>query len=499
MFLINNWISGSLILFFGFICLLFFIHFFRKNETNKALFILLLLGLVLRIYRSSDQIIYFWDERYHALVSKNLINHPFKPTLYDHPVLAYDFKDWCSNHVWVHKQPLPLWTMALSMKLFGVNELALRLPSILLTTIGIFIVFVIGKYIFEAKVGLLSAFIFATNGLVLEMTGGRSATDHPDVFFMFFVLLAVYLSVRYVQTLKVYFNIFVGIAIGFAILSKWLPALIVLPVWCLFVLDSKKVDLKHATLQFLLICLVASLVFLPWQLYILNYFPLESKWEFQFNVRHIFEVLDGQGGPFYFFLNRITINYGELVYLPLIYLILKTFQKPIHLKLLALCVWFFIPFLFFSCAKTKMQGYIFFSSTPLFVITAKFWFMLLEYRNNYEWKWLIHFLLFLIAALHFRYALERLHPFESWNERRPNWVQTLKELNEKYEPKTILFNFDKPIEAMFYTDFVVYPFVPNEDKLDSLYSKGYNILINNPQEKSYARITNDRFVFVNIK
>ncbi len=35
-----------------------------------------------------------WDERYHALVAKNMIEQPFKPMLYKNPVLPYDYKDW---------------------------------------------------------------------------------------------------------------------------------------------------------------------------------------------------------------------------------------------------------------------------------------------------------------------------------------------------------------------------------------------------------------------
>lgn len=79
------------------------------------------------------------------------MNHPLKPTLYDNPILPYDYRNWVGNHVWVHKQPLPLWIMSASMWLFGVNEIALRLPSIILTTIGIWLSFIIGRYFFNKK------------------------------------------------------------------------------------------------------------------------------------------------------------------------------------------------------------------------------------------------------------------------------------------------------------------------------------------------------------
>ena len=120
-----------------------------------AVLILMVCGLFLRFYTSADFYLHQWDERYHALVAKNLMSHPFKPTLYENPVLPYDFKDWMGNHIWLHKQPVPLWSMAASMRLFGVNEIALRLPSMIMSTLGIWITYSIGKYLFNKRIGFI--------------------------------------------------------------------------------------------------------------------------------------------------------------------------------------------------------------------------------------------------------------------------------------------------------------------------------------------------------
>jgi 4-amino-4-deoxy-L-arabinose transferase len=106
-------------------------RYYSKNNFTTAVLLLMFCGLTLRFYTSSDFFLHAWDERYHALVTKNRIQHPLTPTLYDSPILPYDYKNWTENHIWVHKQPLPPWTMAASMWMFGVNEIALRLPSII--------------------------------------------------------------------------------------------------------------------------------------------------------------------------------------------------------------------------------------------------------------------------------------------------------------------------------------------------------------------------------
>jgi len=172
--------------------------FHNRDHHRAAVALLILCGLVLYVYVSADFFLHLWDERYHALVAKNLIKHSWIPTLYDNPLLPYNYQNWAGNHIWLHKQPLPLWTMAASMSLFGVNEIALRLPSIIFSSLGIGLTFVVGRYLFNEKVGFLAAFLFSLNGLIIELTGGRVTTDHIDVIFLFFVLLAIFFTIKFI-------------------------------------------------------------------------------------------------------------------------------------------------------------------------------------------------------------------------------------------------------------------------------------------------------------
>ncbi|MBK8417022.1 MAG: glycosyltransferase family 39 protein [Bacteroidetes bacterium] len=470
---------------------------YSKDNFAIAIFLLIVCGLALRIYTSSDFFLHTWDERYHALVAKNLIHPPLTPTLYDNPILPYDYKNWTSNHIWVHKQPLPLWTMAASMWLFGVNEIALRLPSIILTTIGIWLSFFIGSYFFNKKVGYLTAFFFSINGLIIELTGGRVATDHIDIFFLFFVELAIVFSILFAQEQKAVFNILAGVSIGAAILSKWLPALIVVPIWLLIVMDSGKFKPKEILLQLIVLLTTCILIFLPWQLYIYKAFPVEATWEASFNFKHITEVLEERTGTFYYFIDRIRINYGELIYLPLIWFLWMSLKNIKDKKRLAISIWVLVPLLFFSIAKTKMQAYILFISPALFLMNAEFFFMLCAYKKNHNFKWLFNLLLFLLIALPIRYMIERVKPFEQSN-RSPYWSIELRKLNDRKIYNGVLFNYDKPIEAMFYTNLTAYPNIPDRNKITDLIAEGYTVIINDdgklPKEiKTIKGILIERF------
>src|SRR5688572_19622660 len=103
----------------------------HRQRWRASMLALGLSALLIRGYAAADRSLHPWDERYHALVAKNFIETPLTPRLYHTPVLPYDHRAWTGNYIWMHKPPLALWLQAGSMKMFGVHEFALRLPSVL--------------------------------------------------------------------------------------------------------------------------------------------------------------------------------------------------------------------------------------------------------------------------------------------------------------------------------------------------------------------------------
>ena len=130
----------------GFVLLVLALVLAAAHKERPALVLLLLGAAALRVAMISlDPFLHDWDERFHACVAKNMMQHPFQPMLHATPLLPYDYKDWSTNHVWLHKQPLFLWQMALSMKIFGVHTFALRLPGVLLGTAWVAMIFRMGR------------------------------------------------------------------------------------------------------------------------------------------------------------------------------------------------------------------------------------------------------------------------------------------------------------------------------------------------------------------
>lgn len=470
---------------------------FAQGKHVLAISIVILLGLALRLLVGSDLYLHSWDERYHALVAKNMMDNPFVPMLYKNAILPFDPIDWSTNHIWLHKQPVPLWSMSISMHLFGVNEFAVRLPSLLLSTFGIFLMYEVGRMLFNRRVGFIAAFLFSIHGLILEVGGGRVATDHIDVFFLVFILMAVYFTLLFEKRNQVIFNILVGVAIGLAILTKWLPALIVLPLWFIIIYNSGKLKFGKIVLHGIVLCLVIFVVAFPWQYYIQTYFPVENAIEKAYNMKHLTHTLNGQTGPFYYHFDIMRMIYGDFIYIPFIWLIYLLFTKFKNVRVQLLAFWILVPFLFFSFAQTKMQGYTLFAAPALFLMIAYYWHYLKNQLNKVRYKWMAWVVLVALIALPVRYSIERIKPF-GLLEPTPEWVAEIKKLKPKEGEKMLLFNAKRPIEIMFYTDIMAYRQIPSIDELDSLEREGYSIYFDEGNYPDLQGLDSSRYTFISL-
>lgn len=469
------------------------VFFFTRRKTKIAVGLLMLCGAILSAYVSSDNYLHEWDERFHALVAKNIMDQPFAPKLYQTPLLPYDYTNWLSNEIWLHKQPVPLWLMAICMKVVGVNEWGVRLPSIIAVTLLVLLTFKIGERLKDQRTGFIAALLISLNGLIIETSGGRAATDHYDVLYLFFITLGVWLSLRFADTHKTYFNVLAGVAVSAAILSRWLPALIVLPLWLLAVYYSKQFSMRQIIGQFMLLCSVIALCVLPWQIYCAVHFPDEWIWEQTYNNLHFTEALEGHDGPWYFHFEKMSIAFGDYFLPVLLWFTISSIRQPNRYNILLL-TWLWIPLLFFTVAATKMTGYTLFTAPAAFIMTGSFCVMLLELRTYNFWKIVSPLLLLTFAFFNLRYSNERIKFFEG-NPRNPRWVQQLRQLNDDFpEEKTVFFGINRPVETMFYTNGIAYKDVPDEAELERIARMGYHIVIN--AQKDEAQTLPYTYIFV---
>ena len=460
------------------ICLLFAggsalaIWSFAKKRFKTTIFSILLIGLVLRVYSASDPYLHPWDERYHALVAKNLMKHPTKPTLFDQPAFPTDDTDWIASHTWFSKPPVPLWSMSASIAVFGTNEYAVRIPSLLLGLVAIYITFLLGSRLFNERIGLIAAFLHAIHGLIIETAGGRVSSDHAETFFIILVELAIYFVVISLEGKKSNKWIFwAGICTGLAFLSKWFPALLVFPVWFIAFVFSEKFSWKNLFVQGLILSASCALVVVPWILNINSYGDnIINNVLFAFN-----EPIQGHEEPIYYYWHQIMIIFGEAIYIPIGFMVYFIIRKKKKLSNITLLAWIFIPMLAFTLGGTKRATYILIAAPAFFLITANLIIYALDNLKSPKQKGIQFLTIALLIGLPIRYATERMKFFYPKEELSDFYVYR-EVWEDKFNSKDVVFGIPQNIELMFYTDVrAAYPWFPTPDESADLQRAGFDI------------------------
>ena len=207
------------------------------------LFAITLFSLAVRLFRISEPNHYYFDEVYHAFTAKLVLHNDAKAWEWwnAHPEgFAYE---------WTHP-PLSKLIMAGGMKVFGENAFGYRFPAAIFGVGIVYLVYLLGKTIFKDEaVGLLSAAVFALDGLTLTL----SRVGMNDTYFLFFVLLTIYCFLKKK-------DFWAAVAFGLALASKW-SAVWGIPIILVLWLHQKK-KLRLSLLWFLL---------LPAAIYLLTY------------------------------------------------------------------------------------------------------------------------------------------------------------------------------------------------------------------------------------
>lgn len=480
------------ILFLALILLLCSLVFHYQNKSKLSLFLLFGGAFMLRIFMIIlDPFLSDWDERVHALVAKNMMEHPFKPMLFKELLLSYDYKNWINNHIWLHKQPLFLWQMALSLKIFGINEMAIRLPTVLLGAIQVLLIYRIGKISVHKEVGYLAAFLAALAYFQLEMTAGSIARAHNDASFVFYITASIWALCEYWQNKKKHWLCWIGVLAGMAVLNKWLVGLLIFAAWGIAVLASKEWREKRTTYQSLgMSIIISGLVFLPWQIYIFWRFPKEAAFEMASTSEHFFKVIEGHEKPWYYYFENLYVYYGEGSFLIIIAGIVSFLYVVQHrfLKIMLLsCL--FIPYLFYSLAQTKLSGYTYIASPIVFICIATFIFVLQNFLqkklNTFTWKTSMLILVSLMGFYSLRHwEIEAYHGLNKRVHHRSGQKRMVKLHNAKvYKelaqtlPKDYVILSSIPFESVdirFYTSHLAYDYL-TMDQHKCLTEAGYKI------------------------
>ncbi len=298
-----------------------------------------------------------WDEAIYADVANNTLTNGnfFTLTRFNEP--------------WFEKPPLYIWLVMGSIKLFGVSEFSLRLPSALLGIVAVVILYFLTLELTGNEILSFFTALILLFSSPFYLFGRQSRMDIPVTAAILFSLLCL-IKARKNEKWLIGFGVGIGIGILF---KNVIGFLAFLPAFAYSAIyrDWKWLKKKYTWLGFGITALIIS----PWHIYETAVF--ESKFWNQYFVTQVFDrgITDMQGMTTLDYLGGLWNSYQPWAFavaalipfaifshkiLPSI----EKYRKEMFFGLLSMT----LIFAFFAVASTKMLAYL----VPIYPFAAIF-------------------------------------------------------------------------------------------------------------------------------
>lgn len=298
------------------------------------------------------------------------------------------------------KPPLFIWMSALSMKIFGVNEFAARLPNAICGIFTLLLIFNIGRKIFDEKLGLIWVLCYACSTL----PHFYFKTGIIDPWFNLFIFAAIYYFALFTykgldfkkQQLK--FAIYSALLLGLAILTKGPAAAIVLGICFILYMQVRLFKIKINIWHLLVFLFVSAVIGGAWfGLLILNGQAGIIQHFISYQV-HLFNSEDsGHGGPFYYHFVVLLIGcFPASIFALSSFRNTETDPLQRHFKLWMILL-FWVVLILFSIVETKIIHYSSLCYFPLTFFAAQS--ILKLWQGQTKWSLWQSMLVLLIGGL----------------------------------------------------------------------------------------------------
>ncbi|TSC53175.1 MAG: glycosyl transferase family protein, partial [Microgenomates group bacterium LiPW_16] len=249
----------------------------KINKQSLLLILILILAIFTRFFRLDQPNTFMFDEVYHAFTAREMARgNKMAWEWWNKPPEGFAYE-------WTHP-PLAKEAMVAGIKVFGENSFGWRFPIALAGVGVVYLVYLLGKQLFNDQVGLIAAFLITFDGLFFV----QSRIGMNDTFFLFFMLLAFWAYTKYhKEGHEVPQMLFlVGVALGLALASKWtaIYAILILGgLWLINILKTKNLKLKTLFIG------ACSFLIIPLIVYLLSYLPFFTSghtWEQFWGLQH---------------------------------------------------------------------------------------------------------------------------------------------------------------------------------------------------------------------
>ena len=337
----------------------------KNNSVSDCLWLILLLVIIFGFFLGLRALSVPDEARYTEIPREMLLFHNFITPHLD-------------GIKYFEKPPLMYWLQAGMIHWFGINEWALRIPTMLLALIGCLTIYFSARFLYDRGVGVLSALILASSPLYFVMAHSITLDMANSVFLT--ITLCSFISAVYApldSKLRQNLTWLMCIAAACAVLTKGLigillPGLVIVS-W-LFITHEWKNFWQLPIFSGVIIFLSITL---PWHVLVQLHNPEFFHFYFieQHFARYLTPVMHREEPNWWFLLVLGAGFFPWIIFLG--ESITKIIKAKIPISLTYKKEWFFVLwaaeiFIFFSFSHSKLIPYILPVFPPLAVLIAQF-------------------------------------------------------------------------------------------------------------------------------
>lgn len=349
-------------------------QFIHKSWFHQLLIIVL--GALLFVPFLGRVHLFDWDEANFAEIAREML-------------VTKDFLTVQINYIpfW-EKPPFFFWLQVLSMKAFGINEFAARLPNALCGIITLLVIYQIGKRYINQRAGLIWVLVYA--GSILPFLYFKSGIIDP--WFNLFIFLGLFFYIHYTHSeeskYRVWYVALSGAFIGLAITTKGPVGLLLsgLTVAVYFIINKFRIVI---TFRDMMVFITTLLLFggLWFIIYLFKgrFFVIRDFIDYHIELMKTEDA--GHGG--FFFYHFVVLFFGVF---PASVFAIKGFknvsggegQRALHRWMFILLV---VVLVVFSLVKTKIIHYSSLAYFPLTYIAVIYIDKLVKHEQVFK-KWM---------------------------------------------------------------------------------------------------------------
>jgi 4-amino-4-deoxy-L-arabinose transferase-like glycosyltransferase len=273
---------------------------------------------------------------------------------------------------WNTKPPMINWLQILSMKIFGINEFAIRFPSALAALATLIIVYWFIKKHFNIFTGFVASMVLLTSVGFVTFHGAR--TGDTDVLLTFFITITNLLTLDLIISKEKIKSklILISISIALAFLTKSVAAFLFLPAILIYFIIYEKQFLVRLLKNKILWFSIAGCLMIVFGFIMLRNHqqPGYLNLIFQSDLGRVGSTIENHNEPFNFYLDNLVLHRYSywIIFVMSSFILLFTKDENENRRkvLLFISILSLFYFTLISFSVTKLAWY----DIPLFPILA---------------------------------------------------------------------------------------------------------------------------------